>query len=169
MVIGSANAGIITNFTDGYDVSNWTASLDGGAIDTSGAPTTILSISSNDGRNGPAYTDFTIASLGDGLVSFDWSYSTIDWGVDYDNFGYILNGAYTQLSYDAPSSGSASFIVLAGDVFGFRSYSSDTLFGSSTTVISNFSAPSAVPEPASIALLSLGLAGIGFSRKKKAA
>lgn len=41
--------------------------------------------------------------------------------------------------------------------------------GGDSLFVANFSAPSSVPEPNIIALLALGLAGIGFSRKKMSA
>lgn len=171
---GVANAGVIENFTDGYDVSNWTQSLDGGAIDLSGAPLSIVATSSNSNGNsffGPSSsTDFTIAALDDGLVTFDWLFSTDDTdGASFDPFGWLLNGVFTQLTTDGlfgDQSGTASFSVFAGDTFGFRAASVDSSFGSATTTISNFSAPAAVPAPASIALFGLGLAGIGFLRRK---
>ncbi len=169
LFVGSANAALVSDFTGGYDVSNWTTSLDGGVVDTTGAPASVLSISSNDG-SGPDFTDFTIAALGTGIVSFDWSYSTVDWCLSCDTFGYLLNGIYTQLSFANPSSGTASFGVTTGDIFGFRSYASDSIYGSSTTLISNFSAPgasSSVSAPGSFAIFGLGIAGIGCLRRKK--
>jgi len=170
LFVGSANAGIINDFTDGYDVSNWTQSLNGGTIDLSGAPFSIMEISSNSGV-GSSNTDFTITALGNGLVGFDWLYNTADIdGSSFDPFGWLLNGVFTQLTTDnlfTTQTGTASFTVASGDVFGFRANAVDSDFGSATTTISNFSAPSAIPEPASIALLGLGLAGLGFSRKRK--
>jgi hypothetical protein len=97
-------------------------------------------------------------------VSFDWAFSTDDWLPGFDPFGYLLNGAFTQLTIDDSSltqSGSVSFSVLAGDVFGFRQNSSDSIFGRASTTISNFTAP-AVPGP--LPLLGAG-AAFGWSRQ----
>ena len=114
-------------------------------------------------------TDFTIAAPTAGTVSFDWNFSTLD-GAQYDPFGYLLNGVFTQLTNDLGSqtqSGSASFSVLSGDVFGFRQNSQDSGHGRASTTISNFNgptaaAPASVPGP--LPILGVG-AAFAYSRR----
>lgn len=163
------NASIINDFTGDYAVANWDQSLDGGSIDLSGAPLTIAEISSDAGNNS-ASTDFTIAATGSGLVSFDWSFTTADDNAGWDPFGWLLNGTFTQVTNNSLSSqsGSVSFLVNTGDIFGFSAKSLDGIFGSSTTVISNFSAPS-IPEPSSLAIIALALVSLSISKRKKSA
>ena len=116
------------DFIDPYDVSNWTSSTEyGGSIHLSGAPTSITLIS-GDGQVVASSQDFTIEAVDNGLVSFNWAFSTSDWGASWDPFGYLLNGIFTQLTDDHgldTQRGTASFAVLAEDVFGFRAYSVD--------------------------------------------
>lgn len=178
LFVSVANATIINDFTDGYAVANWTQSLNGGSINLTGAPSSIILTSSDDNSGNPNDTDFTIAVLGSGLVSFDWSYTTSDFDSSYDPFGWLLNGIFTQVTNNAgptTQAGSVSFLVALGDTFGFRAHTTDSILGSSVTEISNFSAPTdvtapnpiGVPEPESMALLGIGLAGFGLSRKRK--
>ncbi len=173
LCLETTHAASINNFSGGYDVSNWSQSLNGGTIDTSGAPNSIIETSSNLDpdfmNNNSADTDFTIASLGSGLVNFGWLYNTSDWDSSYDPFGSLLNGVFTQITVDGISTsqaGTASFNVLAGEVFGFRAHSIDSAFGAATTTISNFSAPAAVPVPAAVWLFGSGLMGLIAMRKK---
>ena len=152
----------LTLFAGYYAPANWTQTIQpDGSINTGGAPASItLTGADNGGDN--KNTDFTIAAPSAGTVSFDWSYSTADISSGWDPFGYLLNGAFIKLTNDgvANQSGSASFSVLAGDVFGFRQNSFDSIFGRASTTISNFNV--AVPGP--LPLLGAG-AAFGWSRQ----
>jgi len=65
---------------------------------------------------------------------------------DWDRFGYLLNGSFTQLARnDSQGSGSSQFSVLDGDTFGFRVFTVDNIVGPGVATISNFSAPVPVP------------------------
>ena len=159
----------LTLFAGGYAPTNWTQSIGGdGSINTGGAPASITLIGANDGNGfgNPANTDFTIAAPTAGTVSVDWAYSTDDEKAQYDPFGYLLNGAFIKLTNDgvANQSGSASFSVLAGDVFGFRQNSVDSILGRASTTISLFNGPVAASVPGPLPLLGAG-AAFGWSRQ----
>jgi len=164
------------SFIGDYDVSKWTSSTkDGGTINTTSAPTSITLTSGNNNSGKPSNVDFTIAAAAAGEVSFDWSYTTKDvWGSSYDPFGYLLKGVFHQLSPNdlllngTSSDINVSFAVLAGDVFGFRALSKNSLGGSAVTTVSNFNGPAAIPLPATLWLMGLGLAAIGFRRRQAA-
>ena len=175
---GTASA----DFSGGYDVSNWSQLLNGGVIHLSGAPDQISLISSDfevDTDVVDFYpTNFTIAALADGQVSFEWDYIT--GGIASDNsFGWLLDGVFTQLTDsagDPEQTGITMFNVFAGQIFGFSTQS--TFFTTAETTISVFSAPlavlepptpppSTVPVPAAAWLFGSALLGFfGFSRRK---
>ena len=178
---GTASA----NFSDGYEVANWSQSLDGGIIDLSGAPGQIEIISSDSGNDdGNIFlTNFTIAALADGVVNFEWDVfggGGFGQGPVSDNpFGWLLNGVFTQLTDNAggdEQTGITMFNVLAGEIFGFSQGSLSE--GTVRTTISSFSAPlavlvppplppSTVPVPAAAWLFGSALLGFfGFSRRK---
>ena len=174
-------------FVGAYDVSLGTLSApDGGSADLSGAPGSLLLTGSNTGIDPghTATTAFSFSAPVAALIGFNFFYSTNDvsFGLTTparDPAGYLLNGVFTQLSIDEfnivpfgapvpnPQSGSAAFAVAAGDIFGFYVDSLDSSFGEASLHISNFNAN--VPEPASLALLGMGLAGIVASRQRKRA
>jgi len=160
----------LTLFDGYYAPANWTQSIQGdGSINTGGAPASI-SLTGPDNGGGDQNTDFTITAPSAGTVSFDWAYASTDEAARYDPFGYLLNGTFTRIisdGGDVNQSGSASFSVLAGDVFGFRQNSTDSRYGSATTTISNFNGPIAagpasVPGP--LPLFGAG-AAFGWSRQ----
>jgi hypothetical protein len=160
--LGLAASPAQAQFAEYYAPANWTTSVQGdGFIDTSGSPGSISLYGANDFLFSNQSTDFTIAAPLAGTVSFDWSFSTSD-GPFWDPFGYLLNGGFIQLSDDSSQaqSGSTSFSVLTGDVFGFRQNSRDSCCGRALTTISNFTAP--VPGP--LPLLGAGTAW-GYSRR----
>ena len=141
---GSASA----DFSGPYAPANWTLTTNGGdgSVDITGAPSSIKLTSSDSGTGNFIDTDFTIAAVAAGVVSFDWDYDSLNMdGPRFDPFGFLLNGVFTQLSNDfGPDvqAGSESFIVSASDVFGFRVNTLDDILGAAEATISNFSGPS---------------------------
>lgn len=165
LVAGHAQAA----FIDAYAVNKWTQTINGGSINTSGAPNSVVLTSSNNG-GGSKNQDFTITAAASGVVSFNWSYVTSDTdGSFYDPFGFLLNNTFTKLTTDGLFSQSGSFIlnVVAGDVFGFRANSFDSAFGAATTTITNFNGPSSVPVPSALWLVGAPLLSL-LTRRKKA-
>ena len=104
---------------------------------------------------------FTTTASFSGLVSVNWSISTVDSG-GWDGAGFILNGVFTTFAINSsnPTSGVASFNVNVGDTFGFAAFTADGSFGSATTTLTNF-----VPAPGAVALL--GLAGLAGRRRRR--
>ena len=162
------NAGVIVDFTEDYELSNWTETLDGGFINSVTDQTVTLT--SNNIASGPGATELSIDALFDAMINFAWTYETTDCCIlhaSWDPFGYVVNGDFTKLtvSNDIMQSGFTSVYVKAGDSFGFSARTVDGRFGAATTTISDFSV---VPEPSILAIFALGLMGLVLSRKKQA-
>jgi hypothetical protein len=170
--LGANPAQALTHFAGYYAPGNWTQSIQGdGSINTGGAPASISLSGAGDYSFTNKNTDFTIAAPTAGTVSFDWAFASTDSDAEMDPFRYLLNGAFTPLTINGAGSnqvGSASFSVLAGDVFGFRQNSADSISGRASTTISNFNGPLAAPDLASVPgplpLLGAG-AAFGWSRQ----
>ncbi len=167
MLAGVANAA----FMNYYDVANW--SLKGAAgdstVNTSKAPSKVIINTSNNG-GGWLGEMFTIAAPKSGMVSFEWSYNSLDTrGAGWDRFGIWLNGNYSLLSNIrglSNQSGTYSFAVSKGDIFGFKANSQDSLNGEATIELSNFKAPTLVPLPAAAWLMFVPLMGTLAKRRK---
>lgn len=182
-------------FMGHYAVNNWTSQLDGGTIDTGGAPHSVVMTSSNSGSLAESYQLFVNQAVEDSIISFSWDYYSDDVdGSSYDPFGWFLvdmidpqSVSFNQLTgetmYDDPQDpdspiinnhqwGEHFFNVLAGQTFGFYARSTDSSLGPATTRIFDFNvepvAPAPVPVPAAIWLIGAPLFGL-LNRKRKPA
>ena len=129
------------------------------------------------GCNGSFLLDFTSTSVGtsDGVfgVGFDYfnSISPLYHGFVTYGDGSTENFPFNQVgSSDLEFLGVTSDLLISSIHFGLINggVTRSGSFGLNDLTIGSAEVNS-VPEPASIALFGLGLAGIGFSRKKKAA
>ena len=86
----------------------------------------------------------------------------------FERFGYLLDGVFTELAFFGPQSGSTTFSVVAGQVFGFRQQANDSALAADTTVISNFQVGTPpVPEPSTIVGLLALATGASIFRSRK--
>jgi hypothetical protein len=161
------------DFSGPYDPANWTFENTGsadptGSVITATAPASITLTGGTGGSSGgpSGTTNFTIAAVATGIVSFDWTYSSTDTGA-YDVGNFLLNGTPTFLADNAnQGSGPFSIAVNAGDVFGFQVFTVDAFLGPGVLEIENFSAP--VPESSTLALFALGSVGVLILMRRRA-
>ncbi len=173
--------GAQASFIGDYALSNFTLNnifADGSASSPDGTETLVLT-GPNDGSGNFGITDYTVMATQNGLVQFDWSYSSLDTPT-YDFAGYIINSAFTSLADTDGEFGTTSFSVNTGDVFGFRVVSLDNQGEPGILTVTDFSAPGdsssqgdTVPEPAMTPVLAavIGAALIGqrVARRRKEA
>lgn len=160
-------------FYEYYDISNWELHPNSGSIDISGTP---LSIEFESGDSGdPDTTYIQIEIPADGIVQFNWSYSTSDDPV-WDYPFYMINGTpHPFSSYDFYGANTQSGVeiinITKGQTFALGVYTEDGQEGSATIEAFSFSAP-VVPVSFIAVLSGLGLIGMGnffrFRKKKRA-
>jgi hypothetical protein len=164
---GSAcNGTHATGFTGTYLPANWIFSQtnSNGSLNTSNAPASLSFVSSDNGSLSSGTDNFQITIPCDGIVSFNWSYTTVD-GANYDYPQFSLNGG-APLNFDGynlgggnTQSGTQYIVVTAGDVFVLSMTSADNQFGNATAVISNFKAPIATPSSQTVTWFSAPVGG----------
>lgn len=168
---GPVQADPVVGFTGDFAPANWAP-----VVGTNGAPPSMdnsfLSITS------PRPADFdssetfiTIAVTKPVRISFSWTYATSD--VDdnpfFDPFGVLTGNGHTQLTDDGGpvnQGGTASFVVGAGEVFGFYAQAIDGDFGTATTRIGEFRVDE-IPEPGSLLLLAAAVATATLARRRQ--
>jgi hypothetical protein len=164
--LAASPAQALTQFAGDYAPANWTFNANGGdgSVDTTSAPSSIT-LSGNDNNTGGIFTNYTINASASGNVSFNWVYNSIDSPID--EFGYLLNGNFNFLSNQDRQTGTTTFAVASGDLFGFSIDGSDGCCGNGNATISNFNgptAPASVPGP--LPILCVGAAFV-YSRRLK--
>ena len=189
---GAANATLISY----SDVGSWNTNVSSVTTNDFNHYTVIDYFGSSHTENGVTFTGGALFSqgnnnyagsqwIGEKWFSFEGAQPYgIDFGQDLTalsfNFADYYN-ANMDLTLLFNTGESISVNQGGSNVMGFVGITTDIAFSSVQLISSNtkgtyfgidnlaYGTASAVPEPASIALLGLGLAGIGLSRKKKTA
>lgn len=106
-----------------------------------------------------------------GNSSFDFSYNAFNgWFEAYSTLSFYLNDIF-QVQYENGTFRTQNFSVNQGDTIRIQAYETNydsQPFVNGAVQLSNFAGPFAIPEPANIALMGLGLVGFAASRRKSA-
>jgi Zn-dependent metalloprotease len=139
-----------SGFAGTYAPSNWTISHtnSNGTVNTAGAPGSIVLTSSNNISFLSGQTTYAIPITCNGILSFNWNYSTIDdAGSDYPRYSTngvswdVFPGHLNTLGEPQQQQGTFTLPVTAGTTFYVQAYTTENLGGSATITLSNFKAP----------------------------
>jgi len=167
-VAAPSRAGFIYDFAAQNTFQVFNTNADGGVVTQ---PTSFVLTGGNNGSLSFGTTDYTATATLGGTVNFNWSYSTcsptsppVCDDPTFDFAGYLINGNFFSLADTNGQSGTGTFDILAGDVFGFRVGTVDN--SGEPGILSVSSVPSGVPEPATSMLLlfALGMMMIAMGR-----
>lgn len=156
-------------FLEGYSLHDFTLTnvdADGSAATPDGGLSVVIT-GGNTGTGLSGWTDLTIAALGSGILTFDYSYSSLDFP-PYDWAGYLLGSSFVQLADSDGQSGTIAVPVSSGQIFGWRVATFDNIFEPGVLTLSGFSAPAGgapIPEPGSWMLVLAGVAGAAAVRR----
>jgi hypothetical protein len=159
------SAGFLTlSVADGTSDNSWTidANADAfGSIPNVNGTTFITTL----GLNSPSLGDTLISFGSVSALGFDYS------GASYSNADGMLTtslGDTVNISHESTGSYFLGLLYTDGEAFTSLQWNSSGSFAAGVDNVEAFSASTAVPAPASISLLSIGLLGLGISRRRKA-
>jgi len=154
-MVSAASAGnIITPILSNFDLIN--TSANGTAVIAPGGLSFVLT-GGNTGSGLSGSTDFTAIASTSGLVQFQYSYASLD-TPGADSAGYLLDNDQIQLADTDGTSGTASFSVSTGQLYGWWVDTEDNTGEAGILTVIFSPALASVPEPESVALAVIGLA-----------
>jgi hypothetical protein len=133
------------------------SNADGNVFSPDGGISAILT-GGNNGTGLSGTTDLLAIATGSGSIQFQYIYSSADLPA-FDRAGYLIGQLFTPLADTDQQFGTATFLVMGGDTFGFRVETDDNTGEPGVFTISDFTVDStAVPEPATLPLVLAAMA-----------
>ena len=128
------------------------SNADGTAVSPDGGISVILT-GGNNGSGLSGTTDLLAIATGPGSIQFQYTYFSLD-DPTFDRAGYLIGDQFTPLADTNGQFGTALFLVIGGDSFGFRVATDDNTGEPGVFTISDFAVDStAAPEPATLPLV----------------
>jgi hypothetical protein len=133
---------------------------------------TLTLTGTNDGSDLPGMTEFTIDVLASGWFQFDYTFTTADTAT-FEYAGYVLSNSPSQpsglnlLANTTGQNGAMTISVISGETIGFYVGSVDDTGGAGVLSVTDFSAPTGVPEPGSLQFILVALAAAVIARKRR--